>query len=333
MTKPMSNRILALGIGIAVLACGGRADAEKTNIVNVTQSAPTIDGVVTGNEWAEANTAGDFSLLRVGGPSSEVIEWKALWDDTALYILVTSDRSTWTGTTSGGIDWNVDNINFNFDPNPDGEANEAGDDAALDGYQISLNQPPGFSSTAPMHTEARANQVWGGAWPTVGVMHSQNNSASGGVLELMIPWADLNVSSATGDIIHTNAPNAGDSWLFNIGRNDGVNLPIWNYHGGQSFAQRPYGVITFAAPPPPPPQDPVTGIISHDSGSGTLTLSWEGATGQVYSVRSQTDLNASGDPASWPFFDVYTNILATPPTNTVTFPLPPDQLRFFIIQH
>ena len=80
--------------------------------------------------------------------------------------------------------------------------------------------------------------------------------------------------------------------------------------------------------PPPPPRIKITAF---GVDGGDLSISWESETGMLYRLRSETDLSAP-DPASWPAFDPFEDIEATPPINTATFPLPADSERFFVVE-
>lgn len=66
------------------------------------------------------------------------------------------------------------------------------------------------------------------------------------------------------------------------------------------------------------------------SDGDNLTFTWNSQGGQVYSLLSETDLETA--PATWPIFDGNMDIVATPPTNTLTLPRPDDATRFFVIE-
>ncbi|MFN0130737.1 MAG: LamG-like jellyroll fold domain-containing protein [Verrucomicrobiales bacterium] len=71
--------------------------------------------------------------------------------------------------------------------------------------------------------------------------------------------------------------------------------------------------------------------ISRDAGAGTLTISWDSKERRLYNLRSAVDLS-SADPADWPIFGGNQNMAATPPQNSVTFPLPADSARYFVVE-
>jgi hypothetical protein len=77
-----------------------------------------------------------------------------------------------------------------------------------------------------------------------------------------------------------------------------------------------------------------SGVIITDfsrNAAGDLTISWESADGLLYNLRSEIDPSID-EPLSWPIFGGQTDILATPPTNTLTIPLPVDARRFFVVE-
>jgi hypothetical protein len=65
--------------------------------------------------------------------------------------------------------------------------------------------------------------------------------------------------------------------------------------------------------------------------AGLLELSWNSSDGELYNVRSETDLS-NGEPKSWPIFAGNQDLEATPPRNVMTFPLPAESERFFVVE-
>ena len=71
--------------------------------------------------------------------------------------------------------------------------------------------------------------------------------------------------------------------------------------------------------------------VGYDEGSDEFSISWESKMGLLYNVRSETDLSI--DPGTWPIFDNLESIPADPSgTTIVTFPLPGDADRFFVVE-
>ena len=84
------------------------------------------------------------------------------------------------------------------------------------------------------------------------------------------------------------------------------------------------------------PPVPLQLIVTYASGSDEVTIEWESNPGKVYNLRSVEDPEANPDPPTWPIFNhdgtLYENLLATPPTNMVTFTLPAEETRFFVVE-
>jgi hypothetical protein len=84
------------------------------------------------------------------------------------------------------------------------------------------------------------------------------NGASGGVLEMAIPWTDFDAPGLDAggldpglNLMGVN-PVDGDQWNFNAGYIGQGPLPVWSWHdnpaGNEFFASQPHGVLTFVAP-------------------------------------------------------------------------------------
>lgn len=279
--------LVALG-----LVLSGAAFAQQSYEVQRTIAAPTIDGVRSPGEWDEASAAaGGFELLRTNPPQPDLhgISFQALWDASALYLIIESEFAGWTdapgfdGTI--GVDcelscstqFGFDLWDLNLDPNRDAEANAGGGvgDAALDAYQFAFNTYLGDSSVVQgvvshsgVFMEAKVNQTFGNGgsyavdkgatdWSMVSKTSAVlNANGKGAVIELAFPWstfgADGRISGAELGLLHDFAPSAGDEWLANIAHasSDELNtLPLWNWNETSSFAPRPNGVIRFVPEP------------------------------------------------------------------------------------
>ena len=155
-------RIRLLFAMLTVCATTAEAQVVRQYEAKFTNTAPTIDGVISPNEWSKANSAtGDFKLLRSpdpGTPDNQNNRWQALWNNNGLYILAQSDYGNWTVSAGAedieaGIDFGADNLNLYFDPNRDGGENFPTDPLTapfdqVSGYQIAFNQWQGQSSYA-----------------------------------------------------------------------------------------------------------------------------------------------------------------------------------------
>ncbi|MEC8941420.1 MAG: hypothetical protein VYC95_01730, partial [Verrucomicrobiota bacterium] len=71
--------------------------------------------------------------------------------------------------------------------------------------------------------------------------------------------------------------------------------------------------------------------VSHDPISSVLAISWESRAGKLYNLRSILD-PGSATPLEWPVFGGNIDLVATPPENTLTIPLPDDLTRLFVVE-
>ena len=121
----MASRLhLAVGIG-CVLLCQS-ASAQPAAQIKKTNTPPVIDGNGSDAAWATANIYGtstffDLRTRRLAAPSAELtVEWRALWDDTNLYLMskatddvIVNSLPGFGGPDSG--DWQDDCIEFYID--------------------------------------------------------------------------------------------------------------------------------------------------------------------------------------------------------------------------
>lgn len=71
--------------------------------------------------------------------------------------------------------------------------------------------------------------------------------------------------------------------------------------------------------------------LTHRPASNELEIRWDSQAGMLYNLRSEI-APSSGLPRSWPLYGNFENIEATPPRNSLTFPLPPESERFFVVE-
>ena len=71
--------------------------------------------------------------------------------------------------------------------------------------------------------------------------------------------------------------------------------------------------------------------ISYNDFADSISISWESKDGNLYNLRSETDLAVS-PTAEWPIVGDNQNVVATPPENTVTFARPADPSRYYVIE-
>ena len=287
---------------------------------------PAIDGVVSAlgdrgaNEWGFASAeGGDWALLRQAATSedAENSRFKMLWDNSYIYILMQTDKATWSagnsnivpfvpGTQIQGISFSADNLNIYLDPNVDGEKTFRGD-GEVDGYQMAWNQYEGLGSflddgkggrvftNTGLFLEDHLNTPWGNNGRWMGLRQSefvQNHGADGGVIELKLAWADLDAPGEaqfpeglpveTGTA-HPQAAHNGERFIFNISRisSDGGNLlPVWSWHGAQGFSVAPHGIVEFVGKPS------IEATIS--PAADGLDIQFTSTTGNNYAIQWST---------------------------------------------
>ena len=71
--------------------------------------------------------------------------------------------------------------------------------------------------------------------------------------------------------------------------------------------------------------------ISYNAFADSISISWESKDGNLYNLRSETDLSNS-PTADWPIVGANQDIVATPPENTITFARPGDLTRFYVVE-
>lgn len=279
--------VLPLVSVIGVVVCTvAEASVNPAYQVNSTETPPTIDGVVSPGEWADADpAAGDFTPFLDSGPIPVIDpdnnRFQLTWDRDNLYFLFQSDFGSWSPSSSNStISFDGEsNLDLYFDPNLDGEVNEIPDInpvtefQAVDGYQLGVSQRTGFSEYTAGNTinmglyfEAHLDTMfqdqggWNPGWPTPNLSHhaaihvAQNNGATGGVTEMSIPWTEFNAPNNPADgLFHPFAPSNGDTWFFQVGaisiNNPDRYIPRWSDNDDRLFAARPHGVITFVPEP------------------------------------------------------------------------------------
>ena len=259
--------------------------AQPSYDVNFTSNAPTIDGVVSPGEWADAAAAeGGWRILRdpAGRADAHNNRFQLMWDNTNLYLLTESDFGGWTTNQRDQFRSGANNLNIYFDPDLDGEGNQGdillGPFSNPDGYQIAVNQYFGsyqctacstemdFNLTNPItfgetgsdfstFAEAHIDELFGndGMWLGMrGTVMASVNGSTGGVVEMAIPWTDFDAPGLDesgvdpGLNINGASPTSGDEWLFNIAQ---ITTDDSNPLPVWSWHDNPDGQEFFAAQP------------------------------------------------------------------------------------
>lgn len=250
---------------VAALAVAPAAVAQSTPRaynVQFTTTAPVADGIVSPGEWdGAAAAAGSWAVIREaeGELDTENNRFRMLWDNTNLYVLYQSDFGSWQTNDPSVERPNInfggpDVLNFYLDPNGDGEQNTVPDNE-IDGYQFAFNMYRHPSDEAlistdahrqgvGIYTEAHNNSPNGdqARWNKGGsdvqgaamqdIVVAQKNSATAGIAEVIIPWANFNANAFVPASVE---PGDFDS----NGLVDGNDFNIWqqNLGIGQTAAQ------------------------------------------------------------------------------------------------
>ncbi len=257
-TLRAGGALAAVAILIAS-ATPAAAQTVRNYNVNLTSTAPTIDGVISPGEWDNAATAaGTWGVLREaeGELDTDGNRFRMMWDANNLYVLYETDFNTFidpidkVGNPNPNLNFSEDNLNMYLDPNTDGGPNFVDNpEDNVDGYQFAFNQyhdPDGGSLTSTnanrqgvgIYTEAHANTPfgnqanWGGAGATLvggeamqDIVVSQRNGATGGVAEIKFPFANFNADAVT--------PGTTDAADFDSdGLVDGEDFLIWQRNLG-----------------------------------------------------------------------------------------------------
>jgi hypothetical protein len=104
-------------IFISLLFIAGTAFSQKVNVdIKKTLNPPVIDGVEEAI-WDQVDPVAAEKPLFDEVPTVTVY-WKAMWDDTAVYVLFNvEDDDHYTAEESGGNDWEYDKPEIYFDIN------------------------------------------------------------------------------------------------------------------------------------------------------------------------------------------------------------------------
>jgi hypothetical protein len=315
-SKLSSNKSVVLLAFCLALACGQIGSAQTVPVrnynVQFTSTPPVADGVVGANEWSgAAAAAGTWGVLRETSTDvdTENNRFRMLWDATNLYILYETNFNIYADADTSNplpdISFGADNLNIYVDPNTDDEVNFVTENEQnVDGYQLAFNQyhdpangtltstnanrqGVGFFTEAHHNTPFGDQAGWNNGQPDVkgpalqDIVVAQRNGTTGGVAEIVWPWANFNAKSTV-----AGTPDVND--YDRNGFVDGNDFNVW---------QRNLGASTVA--------DSTTGDGNLDfliDGSD-LDL-WESAYGTDTSVVTGLDhLNAPVNGEEW-FFNM-----------------------------
>lgn len=95
----MKKRMFSFLLFLLAASLAYGQDIREYDCVKVMGAPPVIDGQFTDEEWENAVWTGEFhgldhsdnAAVWRGSPVEEVWEWRALWDDDYLYVLITAE--------------------------------------------------------------------------------------------------------------------------------------------------------------------------------------------------------------------------------------------------
>ena len=106
-------KLAVCGLLIGLACWTGYAQAQDVvGVIKHTAEPPTLDGLGNDPVWASANTYDDFYTAVAPDPDDDAdlsASWKALWDDTNLYVLVEARDEAYLDDM---FDWQSDSIEF-----------------------------------------------------------------------------------------------------------------------------------------------------------------------------------------------------------------------------
>ncbi len=173
--------------GLDAVQIQGASRPPYNAVITQVAAPPVIDGVVDAS-WTSADEQGiDRRILgNISNPQDLSAEWKATWDSTNLYILVTVHDEDLNNTS---IDWwNDDSVEIFLDA----DASRGTSYDGVNDYQFGFR----WSDTTLHYGPNSATLIDDSV-----VVFDMIATADGYVLEVAIPWADLGVAPTTGDDI------------------------------------------------------------------------------------------------------------------------------------
>jgi len=209
----------------------------------------TIDGTAESTWEGAPAHAFEYELSSIDNPGDLAGTWKATWDDTNLYLLITAEDDVLTDDNTPADDANGirdDSPEIYLDAN---NSKDVGTSAGDCGYDVSYDQD---GSGIDVQYILEDDNVYLGSCSTNpdlnnNVDWAETTSESGYVVEVAIPWATLGVTPQAGDQIGIevmlNDDDDGD------GRDGKV---TWNDPDDASFySPAAFGTATLSGNPLP----------------------------------------------------------------------------------
>jgi hypothetical protein len=198
---------------VAVLVASCPAGALAAPTVTVAYLSPAPD-ITAGTTWYTAHKLLDFDATYAVGDNEVALY--GVWDANALYLAAeVTDQALYATAVpnDSGLTWENDTIELLFDPTLKGGATITQGDTAFRQYIFNIAGSL-FDATGCC---ASAAPAWNGtAQFTVTLHGTLNGSGTGYLIEMRVPWVDLDVTPHDGLEIGFDVAN-DDRDDFNVG--------------------------------------------------------------------------------------------------------------------
>ncbi|UAY52782.1 putative Ig domain-containing protein [Ferruginibacter albus] len=275
-TNVSISAINAGGTGIKTLSITVSVATQCTGSIIVnTNIAPILDGTIDTN-WAKAPVTSITKTINGTKQADFAAQWRAMYDNTYLYVLVEVKDATLKAPPYGPNTWDDDAVELYIDGN-----NEKSTSYDANDRQYGFNWGVTPSTTAMYGTANRTGIVY--AIPTV----------SGGYnLAVKIPWSTLSVTPSAGKQmgfdININDNDGGNADKTRQATNSWFSTSNQEFTNSSLFGTAPLTVCGTVTPPAAPV------ISSAVTATATVGTSFNYA---IAASNNPTSFNATGLPA------------------------------------
>lgn len=210
--------------------------------VKKTATAPTIDGKLDEAMWQHCDTMRLKNCVDGTSPTLKTLAFAA-WDAQNLYCaMVTEDKDVWgTITAHDGNLYTEEAVELFIDPDGDGknyfEYEFNCKNAYMDMFMIAPYDQPGGGGDAGWSSTGLSYKV-----VVHGTANNKNDTDTGMVVEMKIPFSDLKRSSVV-----TPVPTNGSTFRVNFYRIENTTtLYAWSPTGSTFHAPQLFGTFTFS---------------------------------------------------------------------------------------
>jgi hypothetical protein len=243
-------RIFSRSIRVSVLAAITASAGALNYDVNFTATPPAIDGTIDA-VWATASPAatGFVDATAAVTVSDQQTHVRVLWDSNKLYVLYEADDSLiLPGATANDTGFSAASDAAEIYLDPSFWNGTAGNDYI---YQIAVDPSPSVFT----YTAAGYNQP---SWNLgAGTQIAYAANGTNWLVEMAIPWTELNSSTTNSPGFVVSAPGNNSIWGAQFGRRHAGD-PANNLASSKwqptvatttNFRGRPFGTLTFRGGP------------------------------------------------------------------------------------